>query len=150
MALRSQRGRPTDLFANRSSHLDFVVIWSALPAHIRGSVRPVAGRDYWERGTIPPLACRACLPCRPRRSRTGSICRIFVAVAAFAAFTILAQTQTRPAPTPTTVAIIDSSAFSDEKAGITRVMVAMQQIEAKLYRCAMSYAVCETVSHNEI
>jgi outer membrane protein len=57
--------------------------------------------------------------------------RIFVAVAAFAAFTILAQTQTRPAATPTTVAIIDSSAFSDEKAGIGRVMVAMQQIEAK-------------------
>ncbi len=57
--------------------------------------------------------------------------RIVVAVAAFAAFTILAQTQTRPASTPTTVAIIDSSAFSDEKAGIARVMVAMQQIEAK-------------------
>ena len=57
--------------------------------------------------------------------------RIIVAAAAFAAFTILAQTQTRPAPTPTTVAIIDSSAFSDEKQGIARVMVAMQQIEAK-------------------
>lgn len=57
--------------------------------------------------------------------------RIVVAVAAFAAFTILAQTQTRPAPTPTTVAIIDSSAFSDEKAGIARVMAAMQQIEIK-------------------
>lgn len=57
--------------------------------------------------------------------------RIVVAVAAFAAFTILAQTQTRPAPTPTTVAIIDSSRFSDEKAGIARVMVAMQQIESK-------------------
>lgn len=57
--------------------------------------------------------------------------RIVVAVAAFAAFTILAQTQTRPAATPTTVAIIDSSAFSDEKAGIARVMAAMQQIEIK-------------------
>jgi outer membrane protein len=57
--------------------------------------------------------------------------RIFVAVAAFAAFTILAQTQTRPAATPTAVAIIDSAAFSDEKTGIGRVMVAMQQIEAK-------------------
>jgi outer membrane protein len=57
--------------------------------------------------------------------------RIVVAVAAFAAFTILAQTQTRPAATPTTVAIIDSSAFSDDKAGIGRVMVAMQQIENK-------------------
>ena len=56
--------------------------------------------------------------------------RIVVAVAAFAAFTILAQTQTRPA-TPTTVAIIDSAGFSDEKAGIARVMVAMQQLEAR-------------------
>jgi Skp family chaperone for outer membrane proteins len=57
--------------------------------------------------------------------------RIIVAVAAIAGFAILAQTQTRPAPAPTNVAIIDSSAFSDEKAGIARVMVAMQQIEAK-------------------
>jgi outer membrane protein len=57
--------------------------------------------------------------------------RIVVAVAAFAAFTILAQTQTRPAAPPTNVAIIDSSAFSDEKAGIARVMAAMQQIEVK-------------------
>src|SRR6185436_17644447 len=57
--------------------------------------------------------------------------RIVVAVAAFAAFTILAQTQTRPAATPTTVAIIDSAGFSDEKAGIARVMVATQQLEAR-------------------
>ena len=57
--------------------------------------------------------------------------RIVVAAGAVAAFAILAQTQTRPAPPPTNVAIIDSSAFSDEKTGITRVMTAMQQIEAK-------------------
>lgn len=57
--------------------------------------------------------------------------RIIVAVVAFVAFTIIVQTQTRPAPAPTNVAIIDSSAFSDEKAGIARVMAAMQQIEAK-------------------
>jgi len=57
--------------------------------------------------------------------------RIIVAVAALAAFAILAQTQTRPAAAPTNVAIIDSSAFSDDKAGIARVMVAMQQIETK-------------------
>jgi 1-acyl-sn-glycerol-3-phosphate acyltransferase len=39
-------------FANHSSHLDFIVIWSALPARLRRSVRPVAGRDYWQRGAI--------------------------------------------------------------------------------------------------
>ena len=57
--------------------------------------------------------------------------RIILAVASVAAFAILAHTQTRPAPAPTNVAIIDSSAFSDEKAGIARVMAGMQQIEAK-------------------
>jgi len=59
--------------------------------------------------------------------------RIVIAALAFAAVTILAhtQTQTRPAVAPANIAIIDSSAFSDEKTGITRVMNAMQQIEAK-------------------
>jgi Skp family chaperone for outer membrane proteins len=59
--------------------------------------------------------------------------RTVVAVAAFGAFALLAQTQTRPAATTAAanIAIIDSSAFSDEKAGIGRVMAAMQQIEAK-------------------
>ena len=38
---------PRIYYANHSSHLDFVVIWSALPAGIRHLVRPVAGEDYW-------------------------------------------------------------------------------------------------------
>jgi Skp family chaperone for outer membrane proteins len=59
------------------------------------------------------------------------IFRIVIAAVAFAAFAILAQTQTRPAGAPANIAIIDSSAFSDEKAGIARVMLAMQQIETK-------------------
>lgn len=37
-------------FGNHSSHLDFIVIWSALPPRIRRITRPVAGRDYWDRG----------------------------------------------------------------------------------------------------
>jgi 1-acyl-sn-glycerol-3-phosphate acyltransferase len=35
-------------FANHTSHLDFVVLWSALPAEIRALTRPVAAKDYWE------------------------------------------------------------------------------------------------------
>jgi 1-acyl-sn-glycerol-3-phosphate acyltransferase len=35
-------------FANHSSHLDFVVLWSALPPEIRALTRPIAARDYWE------------------------------------------------------------------------------------------------------
>lgn len=69
--------------------------------------------------------------------------RISIAVAAFAAFAILAHTQTRPATPagaqpqtrpaagPVNIAIIDSSAFTDEKNGIARVMAAMKQMEAK-------------------
>jgi 1-acyl-sn-glycerol-3-phosphate acyltransferase len=43
---------PRIYFANHSSHLDFVVVWSALPADRRRLARPVAGRDYWERTAI--------------------------------------------------------------------------------------------------
>ena len=35
-------------FANHSSHLDFVVLWSALPPDIRARTRPIAAKDYWE------------------------------------------------------------------------------------------------------
>lgn len=39
-------------FANHSSHLDFVLIWSALPGRMRDGARPVAGLDYWHHGAI--------------------------------------------------------------------------------------------------
>src|SRR6266852_7853196 len=34
-------------FANHTSHLDFVVLWSALPSEIRAYTRPIAAKDYW-------------------------------------------------------------------------------------------------------
>lgn len=34
-------------FANHASHLDFVLIWSALPGALRARTRPVAAADYW-------------------------------------------------------------------------------------------------------
>ncbi len=34
-------------FANHQSHLDWVLIWAALPRDLRGSTRPIAARDYW-------------------------------------------------------------------------------------------------------
>ncbi len=37
-------------FANHTSHLDFVVLWSALPREVRAFTRPVAAKDYWEVG----------------------------------------------------------------------------------------------------
>ncbi|MEX2177829.1 MAG: lysophospholipid acyltransferase family protein [Gemmatimonadaceae bacterium] len=46
-------------FANHASHLDFVVIWSAMPPALRARTRPVAGADYWMRGPIKRYLARA-------------------------------------------------------------------------------------------
>jgi 1-acyl-sn-glycerol-3-phosphate acyltransferase len=34
-------------FANHSSHMDTLVLWSALPPALRAQTRPVAAKDYW-------------------------------------------------------------------------------------------------------
>jgi 1-acyl-sn-glycerol-3-phosphate acyltransferase len=39
-------------FANHQSHLDWVLIWAALPGELRRQTRPIAARDYW---TASPL-----------------------------------------------------------------------------------------------
>ncbi len=43
-------------FANHTSHLDFVIVWSALPKRLRVLTRPVAARDYWANGVRRYLA----------------------------------------------------------------------------------------------
>jgi 1-acyl-sn-glycerol-3-phosphate acyltransferase len=45
-------------FANHSSHLDFVVLWSSLPANVRVRARPVAAQDYWSSGLRHVLAVK--------------------------------------------------------------------------------------------
>ena len=39
-------------FANHTSHGDFVLLWSTLPADLRAITRPVAGQDYWEASAL--------------------------------------------------------------------------------------------------
>jgi 1-acyl-sn-glycerol-3-phosphate acyltransferase len=39
-------------FANHTSHMDTVVLWSALPASLRANTRPVAAKDYWGGGGL--------------------------------------------------------------------------------------------------
>lgn len=61
-------------FANHSSHLDFVVLWSALPGEVRARARPVAAKDYWESGVRAYLAqrvFRAVLVARRRAAEAG-------------------------------------------------------------------------------
>ncbi|WID96141.1 lysophospholipid acyltransferase family protein [Bosea vestrisii] len=47
---------PTDeqriYFANHASHGDFVLIWTVLPRRMRFATRPVAGSDYWLKGSL--------------------------------------------------------------------------------------------------
>ena len=39
-------------FANHTSHLDALLLWASLPPDVRYWTRPVAAKDYWERGRI--------------------------------------------------------------------------------------------------
>ena len=39
-------------FANHSSHIDTVALWSALPAQFRARTRPVAAADYWQKDAV--------------------------------------------------------------------------------------------------
>ena len=39
-------------FANHTSHLDPIMIWSALPPRVRMLTRPVAAKDYWTKGPV--------------------------------------------------------------------------------------------------
>jgi 1-acyl-sn-glycerol-3-phosphate acyltransferase len=39
-------------FANHTSHLDTLAIWSALRPEVRATTRPVAARDYWGAGRL--------------------------------------------------------------------------------------------------
>lgn len=39
-------------FANHTSHLDVILVWSALPARVRRLTRPIAAKDYWTAGWV--------------------------------------------------------------------------------------------------
>ncbi|MEB3752817.1 lysophospholipid acyltransferase family protein [Acinetobacter sp. MD2(2019)] len=39
-------------YANHNSHMDFILLWSSLPATIRRHTRPVAASDYWTKSSL--------------------------------------------------------------------------------------------------
>ncbi len=42
-------------FANHNSHIDFVLVWASMPSDLRSITRPVAGSDYWLKGSLKPF-----------------------------------------------------------------------------------------------
>ena len=46
-------------FANHTSHLDAVVLWSALPTEVRNLTRPVAAKDYWSKSAFRRLLAQS-------------------------------------------------------------------------------------------
>ena len=60
-------------FANHTSHVDTLAIWSALPRKLRQRTHPVAARDYWGSGLRKYVATRtlgAVLIDRAREDKT--------------------------------------------------------------------------------
>ena len=53
------KDHPTIYFANHSSHLDFLLIWAALPKQLRRQTYPVAARDYWTRNSLRQLLAKS-------------------------------------------------------------------------------------------
>jgi 1-acyl-sn-glycerol-3-phosphate acyltransferase len=45
-------------FANHTSHIDTLAIWSSLPRSLRPHTRPIAARDYWGSGIRKYIATR--------------------------------------------------------------------------------------------
>jgi 1-acyl-sn-glycerol-3-phosphate acyltransferase len=45
-------------FANHTSHMDTLALWSALPGELRATTRPVAAKDYWSSGLKRYVATR--------------------------------------------------------------------------------------------
>jgi 1-acyl-sn-glycerol-3-phosphate acyltransferase len=67
-------------FANHTSHLDFVVLWSVLPPEFRTLTRPVAAKDYWSSGLRKAIAVNAFHSVLVERgAKTGEADRVMAA-----------------------------------------------------------------------
>lgn len=58
-----EKDKPCIYYANHSSHLDGLVIWSSLAPHIRPFVHPVAAEDYWNKNPFTSLSFSSYLSC---------------------------------------------------------------------------------------
>ena len=50
--ITDESNAPHIYYGNHSSHLDFLLVWAALPREIREHCRPVGAADYWNKNRL--------------------------------------------------------------------------------------------------
>lgn len=109
-------------FANHTSHLDTIVIWASLPAQLRPFVRPVAAKDYWEKGWIRrQIALKelnVVLVDRRHTEHSNPLDPLHEALAEGASLIIFPEGTRRPQPLP-----------SEFKSGLWRLMKEFPEVE---------------------
>ena len=109
-------------FANHTSHLDTIVIWASLPAQLRPFVRPVAAKDYWEKGWIRRhIALKelnVVLVDRRHTEHSNPLDPLREALAEGASLIIFPEGTRRPQPLP-----------SEFKSGLWRLMKEFPEVE---------------------
>ena len=109
-------------FANHTSHLDTIVIWASLPAQLRPFVRPVAAKDYWEKGWIRrQIALKelnVVLVDRRHTEHSNPLDPLREALAEGASLIIFPEGTRRPQPLP-----------SEFKSGLWRLMKEFPEVE---------------------
>ena len=109
-------------FANHTSHLDTIVIWTSLPSVLRRLTRPVAARDYWDHGffrkRIAMTELNVVLIDRRRAEHADPLKPLKDALRAGDSLIIFPEGTRRPQPLP-----------SEFKSGLWRLMREFPEVE---------------------
>lgn len=109
-------------FANHTSHLDTIVIWTSLPSILRHHTRPVAAKDYWDHGLfrkrIAMKELNVVLIDRKRTEHADPLGPLKEALRAGDSLIIFPEGTRRPQPLP-----------SEFKSGIWRLMREFPEVE---------------------
>ena len=109
-------------FANHTSHLDTIVIWTSMPPTLRQVTRPVAAKDYWDHGflrkRIAQKELNVVLVDRRRADRADPLAPLKEALSNGDSLIIFPEGTRRPQPLP-----------SEFKSGLWRLMREFPDVE---------------------